>query len=112
MVSFDINNSQKNFSLKARRRQTTPDDLLYAGGDEAIPMLNPVIETPDETPIILVRENSAPATVPAVMSMSAPSMSAPVLNGSDSSLMPPPRSLPPKQSSTSRYMNSFKIFKP
>ena len=63
-----------------------------------MPVLNPVIETPDETPIILVRENPANNTnTPMVISMSAPAM-----NGTDSSLMPPPRTLPPKQNSTSR----------
>ena len=82
--------------LQARRRTTTPDDLLYAG-DEAVPVLNPVIETPDEPPVILVRENPKEHPPPLQMSMSAP-----VMNGTDSSLMPPPRSLPVRQTSATR----------
>ncbi|XP_071100198.1 kinesin-like protein KIF21A isoform X1 [Haliotis cracherodii] len=64
---------------KARRKTATPEDLLYAGGpQEGCPPLLPVLETPDEDKEILypVKEELEGMSV----------------NGTDTILMPPPKS--------------------
>ncbi|XP_053384729.1 kinesin-like protein KIF21A [Mercenaria mercenaria] len=76
-----------------RRTPSRPDELLYAGNEEQAPMLNRVLETPDES-------SAAVTKIPPVMSMSAPPTT--TVTSSDGTLMPPPKSLPPRQTSSSR----------
>ncbi|XP_046546035.1 kinesin-like protein KIF21A isoform X4 [Haliotis rubra] len=72
---------------KARRKTATPEDLLYAGGpQEGCPPLLPVLETPDEDKEILWPVKEELEGMP--------------VNGTDTVLMPPPKSLAVKPNSS------------
>ncbi|XP_067654279.1 kinesin-like protein KIF21A isoform X2 [Haliotis asinina] len=71
----------------ARRKTATPEDLLYAGGpQEGCPPLLPVLETPDEDKEILYPVKEELEGMP--------------VNGTDTILMPPPKSLAIKPNSS------------
>lgn len=83
-------NGQLHLFQQARRKNATPEDLLYAMEDNAPSVLNPVPEVTESL-----------VTVPVAMTMSAPPATMSV--SSDNNMMPPPKNAPPpRQSSGSR----------
>lgn len=79
------------FALKARRKTATPEDLLFAGGitpsatDGPVSLLLPLAEIPEDDSKDAVKSSSTVREA---------------INGRDSDLMPPPKSIPLKSRHT------------